>query len=118
MFCDDFNIVPRNKNVNPNAVMISGVSISPAMLGVLNFITDGPWWSVFHHSTEKCIIGIFIKPTIAKIFTDVEAFLLSSKEPCSNKIEIYIKILVRIYFRFEIYDWRDHNIRFLPNLML
>jgi hypothetical protein len=46
---------------------------------------------VFHHSTEKCIIGIFIKPTIAKIFIDVEAFLLSSKDPCNNKIETYIK---------------------------
>ena len=42
MFCDDFNIVPKKNNVNPSAVIISGVNISPAILGVLNLITDGP----------------------------------------------------------------------------
>ena len=42
IFCEDFNIAPKKNNVNPKAVIISGFNISPAMLGVLNLITDGP----------------------------------------------------------------------------
>ncbi len=32
---------------------IKGYNISGEIDGELNFITDGPWCNVFHHSTEK-----------------------------------------------------------------
>ena len=46
---------------------MSGYNISLAIEGELNFITEGPWCSVFHHSTEKWMIGMLINPTIARI---------------------------------------------------
>ena len=54
--------------MKPIVVYIKGYNISLAIEGELNFITDGPWCKVFHHSTEKWIIGMFIKPTIASMF--------------------------------------------------
>ena len=52
-----------------------GINISFAIDGALSFITVGPWCKVFHHSTEKWIIGILMNPTIASIFAALAPFL-------------------------------------------
>src|SRR5258706_8474873 len=38
---------------NANAMTIMPVNIVAAMLGARVRLTEAPWWSVFHHCTEK-----------------------------------------------------------------
>ena len=67
----------------------SGESIDICIEGWSNFVTDGPWCKVFHHSTEKWIIGILTKPTIVRSEVILTACLLSEKDEYKAIMPIY-----------------------------
>ena len=56
----------RKNRVNAIVMRARGASIDGWMEGPSSRNTVGPWWSVFHHSTEKWMIGRSMSPTTAR----------------------------------------------------
>jgi hypothetical protein len=60
----------KQKNIISN-----GANIELWMVGAAVSVMLAGWWSVFHHTTENLIIGIFINPTIPIILVIFSAKL-------------------------------------------
>ena len=76
--------VTRNKK-QAAVIINNGIRILTSMLGAESFEIEAGWCKVFHQSTENLIIGILIKPIIARAADIFEASSLFDIA-CQRKI--------------------------------
>ena len=55
-----------NRQVKPSRPISIGHRNTPSMLLPLSVVLGG-WWSEFHHTTERLMIGMLTAPTSPKI---------------------------------------------------